>query len=294
MLSIFQDELPNLKCFSLTCYHCNQGYDTVIVPTLRRMLHLQELTLYIHIFDGPTFIGGTDLDEQILVHMPQLHTFTFYIACQTANADPTFHVTNDHIEQSFANGKYRQVNVMVDYLMPRSLTSRVFSLPCKFSRLDDIGNNIPNIVFNTVTHVTLLDKDAFVYDFFVRLARAFPFLQKLSVSNIRPPFWDWQNEDENWCSAIEYPHLIFLNIGHVHPYYVEHFLNERKMYLPRLTELEVEYETLQEVTHNFTRLETQRNCGRVKQLCLNRIIVQSENFHRYFPSLLLCSFSYFM
>ena len=279
-------DLSNLKSFSLTCHNCREAYDTILIPTLRRMSYLEELTLYVHIFDGPIFVSGTDLDEQILIHMPRLHAFSFYLAIQNAIGNPIFRVTNDQIEQTFANGKYRQVIAMVDYFEPIKMISRVFSLPCKFSRLDEIGNNIPNIVFNTVTHVSLWDKDAFRHEFFVRFARAFPYLRSLSVMNIKPPSWSQQDVQENeWPSPIEYPHLISLDIDHVHSYYVEHFLNGTKSHLPRLEELTVRYYNLEEVTENFARIETQRTCARVKRLFLQRPMAHGENFYRYFPSL---------
>jgi hypothetical protein len=250
------------------------------------MSHLEELTLYIHTFNGSTFVAGTDLDQQILIHMPRLHAFSFYIACQNDIAGSTFRVTNDQIEQTFACGKYRQVATMVDYFEPFQMICRVFSLPCKFSRLDGIGNNIPNIVFNTVTHVTLWDKDPFKHEFFVRLARAFPFLQNLSISIMKPPSWGFsQCHLLQWCSMLEYPHLTSLDIVRVHPYYVEHLLNGTKTHLPRLAELKIRYEHLQDVTQNFTRIETQRNCVGVKRLFLQHPIVHEEKFYRYFPSL---------
>ena len=275
-----------MKCFSFTCYRCGRGYNTVIIPTLRRMSHLEDLTLNVHIFNGPTFVGGTDLDEEILVHMPQLHTFAFYIDCVNAITDSTIRVTNDQIERTFANGKYSQVAVMLDYFERCKMICRVFSLPCKFSRLDEIGNNFPNIVFSTVTHVTLCDKEAFKHEFFVRLARAFPSLQNLSIWNLKPPSWGFsQRHLLEWPTTVEYPHLISLDISGVNPYYVEHLLNETKTHLPRLTELKIKYEYLEEVTHNFTRIETQRNCARVKRLFIRHLMAHGENFYRYFPSL---------
>ena len=236
---------------------------------MRRMSNLEELTLYVHIFNGPTFVAGTDLDERLLIHMPRLHAFSFYIACRNGNADPfhiapqnaivdpTIRVTNDQIERTFANGKYGQVMAMVDYFEPIKMICRVFSLPCKFSRLDEIGNNIPNVVFHTVTHVNLWDKDGFTHEFFLRLARSFPCLQNLSLWVMKPPSWGFsQCHLLEWCSVVEYPHLISLDIGGAHFYYVEHLLNERKTHLPRLTELTVDYNSLQGVTQNFTRIET--------------------------------------
>ena len=263
----------------------------VILPTLRRMSHLEELTLYLHISNGPTFVTGPDLDEQILIHLPRLHAFSFHIACRNDIAGMTCRMTHEQIEQTFANGKYGQVVVTVDYFEPYKMICRIFSLPCKFSCLENLGNNIPNIRFDTVTSVSLSHLGSFKHELFVRLARAFPFLENLSITNIKPPFLNWHCEDRDWCSIIEYSHLIFLNMDYVNPYYLEHFLNEKNMSLPRLTKLKVDYRTLQKVTHNFTRVETKRNCAKVKCLVLKEIIVQSESFYRYFPSLLFCSHS---
>ena len=208
------------------------------------------------------------------------------MAPQNAIADPTFRVTNDQIERTFINRKYRQVATMVDYFEPVKMICRVFSLPCKFSRLDEIGNNIPNIVFNTVTHVNLWDKEAFKHEFFVRLVRAFPFLQNLSIWNMKPPSWRFrQCHLLEWPTTVEYPHLISLDIARVHPYYVEHFLNETKTRLRRLTELTIHYQYLQGVTQNFTRIETQRNCAKVKRLFVQHPMVHGKNVYHYFPSL---------
>ena len=110
-------------------------------------------------------------------------------------------------------------------------------------------------MFNTVTHVTLWEKEAFKHEFFVQLARAFPFLQNLSIFNIKPPFWGKREcRSKDWSSVVEYPHLISLDINLVHSYYVEQFLNETKTHLPRLTELTVDYNYLREVTNNRTFL----------------------------------------
>ena len=71
----------------------------------------------------------------------------------------------------------------------------------------------------------------------------------------------------------------------VHPYYVEHFLNEAKTHLPCLTKLKVSYNDLKKVPENFTRDEMRRNCGRVKRLIVEHPIVYPENVYRYFPLL---------
>ncbi|CAF1098152.1 unnamed protein product [Rotaria sordida] len=282
------DDLPNLKCFSLTCYRNTEGYDILVVPLLRRMSHLEELTLYILIFRGSTCISGTHLDNEILIHMPRLHTFTFYIVSQNVDADPTVHVSVDDIQRTFTNIKYREVACMVDYFNSRDITSRVFSLPFKFDRLENITNNIPNIVFDSVTHLKLWDKDPFKHDFFVRLTRAFPFLKYLSMWNIQPPFFklrEFHLYEKDWCSIVEYPHLISLDFGDTAAHYLEHFLNETKTYLPRLTELKVDYDHLQNVTENFTNDEMRHNCSRIKRLIVEYSIVFSKDVYDYFPLL---------
>ncbi|CAF3672351.1 unnamed protein product [Rotaria sp. Silwood1] len=281
-------DLPNLKCFSLTSYHSTVGFNTVVVPLLRRMSYLEELTLYIRIWNRLTFIAGTYLDNEILIHMPKLHTFTFYIASKNDNPDPAIRISNDDIQRTFTNKEHRPMTSMVDYFDPYKIICRIFSLPFKFHRLDDIGNNIPNIVFNSVTHLKLWDKDEFKHEFFIRLARAFPFLKNLSIWNIKPPFLGtpkYHLRYKDWCSIIEYPHLISLDIECVNTYYVEHFLNEEKAHLPHLTELKVCYDSLKFVTKNFTRDKTRRNCARIKRLIVENPITYPKDVYRYFPLL---------
>ncbi|CAF3701396.1 unnamed protein product [Rotaria sp. Silwood1] len=281
-------DLPNLKCFSLTSYHSTVGFNTVVVPLLRRMSYLEELTLYIRIWNRLTFIAGTYLDNEILIHMPKLHTFTFYIASKNDNPDPAIRISNDDIQRTFTNKEHRPMTSMVDYFDPYKMICRIFSLPFKFHRLDDIGNNIPNIVFNSVTHLKLWDKDEFKHEFFIRLARAFPFLKNLSIWNIKPPFLGtpkYHLRYKDWCSIIEYPHLISLDIECVNTYYVEHFLNEEKAHLPHLTELKVCYDSLKFVTKNFTRDKTRRNCARIKRLIVENPITYPKDVYRYFPLL---------
>ncbi|CAF1310663.1 unnamed protein product, partial [Rotaria sordida] len=62
-------DLPNLTCFSLIYYNGTRAYRKQVLPLLRRMSYLEKLTLYIHILDGPTFISGARIDNEILRHM---------------------------------------------------------------------------------------------------------------------------------------------------------------------------------------------------------------------------------
>jgi hypothetical protein len=288
LFSVLQDSLPNLKHFSLTSYDGTRGYDILVIPLLRRMLNLEELTLYLHIMGGSTFISGGDLENEILIHMPQLHTFSFYMASQNVIADLNSRISNVDIEQTYINVKCRQIRSMVDYFYPMKMICRVFSVPFKFDRLEYISDNIPNMVFNTVTHLTLQDKDPFKHEFFLRLAQAFPFLKNLSLHNMIPPFWrlhECHLRDKDWCSIVEYPHLRSLDISGAATHYVEQFLNERKTCLPRLIRLTIDYNDLKKVTNNFTKDQTQCNCSKIKRLILNGYRAYPKTIYRYFHSL---------
>jgi hypothetical protein len=237
---------------------------------------------------GSKFISGSDLDNEILVHMPQLHRFSYYMASENVIADPSIRISNSDIEQTFTNIKHGQMGCMVDYFDPTIMICRVFSLPFKFDRLERISNNISNSVFNSVTHLTLWDTNPFKHEFFIRLQRAFPFLKSLSMCNIKPPFWRFDEQhlrDKDWCSIVEYLHLRALDIAGAAPHYAEHFLNERKAHLPRLIHLKIDYDDLKEVTKKFTRDARQCNCSQIKRLIIDDLIVYPKVVYRYFPLL---------
>ncbi|CAF4262047.1 unnamed protein product [Adineta steineri] len=252
------------------------------------MLHLEELTLILHISGRSILKSGTDFDDKLLIHMKQLHRFIFYVQSTERINDPTIPISISDIEQSFINRKYGQVACMIDCLDSSSILYRIFSLPTKFNYLNDITNNIPNIIFNSVTYLKLKDRNAFKHEFFVRLQRSFPNVKHLSISNIQQRYWRCNERyllEKDWCSIIEFSHLIVLDVKDANFYYLEHFLNETKTHLPCLTELKVNYDHLKRVTENFTKDEIRRNCSRVQRIILERPIVYAEHVYRFFPSL---------
>ncbi|CAF3356227.1 unnamed protein product, partial [Rotaria sp. Silwood2] len=282
------DSLTNLKCFALICYRITRGYDNLILPLFCRMSNLEELSLYIHILGGPTFISGTHLNNKILNHMPRLHTFSFYFASENVVTNSAIRISNSDINQTFTNIKHRQIASLIDYDSCRNVICRVFSLPFKFNRLTNITNNIPNIVFNSVTHLKLRDKYPFKHEFLIRIARGFSFLKSLSINTVLAPNWranECHLQHTDWCSIVEYPHLISLDICSANIYYAEHFLNETKTYLPCLTELKIRYQDLEMVTKNFTSNETRRNCTKVNRLIVGNFIVYPKDVYHYFPLL---------
>jgi len=54
-------------------------YDELIVPLVRRMVHLKKLTLYLQINHHNTSIDGYDLKNNILNYLTHLKQFQFNI-----------------------------------------------------------------------------------------------------------------------------------------------------------------------------------------------------------------------
>ncbi len=277
-----------MKCFSLTSYDDSHNYDDLILPLLRRMTHLEKLTLYLRIRHRSAHVDGKHLQNEILVHMPRLHTFVFYISTEN-NIDASVHrLSVDDIQRTFTNIKYGQTASIVHYLENYKAMYHVFSLPFIFTRLENIGNQFPNIVFDNVTHLSVIDMAPFKHEFFMRIGRMFPLLRCFCVNNVMPQSWTdggFRPNHSTTYSVIEYPHLTTLDITSVDIDYVVQFLHETKAHVPCLTELKVKHHHLKCVTMNFTRDATRRNCAQVKRLIFEDPISLSKDVYKYFPSL---------
>ncbi|CAF1592072.1 unnamed protein product [Rotaria magnacalcarata] len=260
------NDLPNLKCFSLT-YNSIEAYDAQVIPLLRRMSHLKGLILYLSIENRVVFVDGTHLYNEILIHMPQLRT--------EINIDNSVHrLSINDIQQTFNKLQYQQMACIVNYSCDTG-TCHVFSLPFSFDRLDYIGIRFGS--FETrILHWN--------YTIFPIAEEINGFEFCISVLH----FWDSKTKQFQYNQLhpiVEFPHLASLNVRRADVYYVEQFLNTEKTYLPRLTELEVDYDNLVTVTDNFTRDATRGNCAKVKWLIFEITIEYSRAVHAYFPSL---------
>ncbi|CAF3314240.1 unnamed protein product [Rotaria sp. Silwood2] len=259
----------------------------MVLPLLRRMTHLEKLTLYLRTWEK-SFVDYTHLHNDILVYMLQLHTFIFYISTEAFIDDSVYHRSNDDIENKFINIKYGQMTCIIDHFKKFEGICHVYSIPYTFTRLIKISNHFPNIVFNTVTHLLLFGIAPMKHDFFMRISQNFPILKCLVIQNEMVQSWnrDELKSDKNpFDSIMEYFHLISLDLLSANTDYVVQFLLETRAYLPRLTELKVHYRDLALVTKNFTRDATRRNCSKVKQLIFEQKIYCSNDVYEYFPSL---------
>ncbi|CAF4091079.1 unnamed protein product, partial [Rotaria sordida] len=257
------NDLPNLKSFSLTSfYYLTDRYDTENLPLFRHIPNLEELTLYIMVYDRTTFIDGTHIYNEILVHLPRLHIFNFYISTCPKMDHLVRHLSKDDIQRILINNiKYQPVDRIVnsEYKFPQC---HVFSLPFMFERLDDIGNTFPNIIFNHVRKLSVKDNVPFKHEFFKRIAFSFPLLKDLCVVNSNPQssISDERNSNDNQLySIVKLNYLNSLFLVNVHIDYVDQFLNEKKTHLPRLTVLAIDDNHLTIVTDNFTKDTTRLN-----------------------------------
>ncbi|CAF2954277.1 unnamed protein product, partial [Rotaria sp. Silwood2] len=279
------DDLPNLKCFSLKYSCLTEQYDSKILPLLRHTSNLEEFTLNATIQKPIRFVDRTQINNQILVHMPRLYKFIFYISTEIKLHHLVPCLSSDDIQQTFTNIRYQQVACLLNHCYDTA-TCHVFSLPFVFDHIRYIGNTFPSIVFSHVTNLGVHDVVPFEHEFFLRIACFFPMLEKLDVINFKSQsqISDNMNSNDNQlCSIVEYPYLILVRLGRSHIDYYEQFLNDTKTHLPRLTALTVNYDQLTIVTENFTRDATRLNCANVKELIIQRTLVHSKDFYVYFP-----------
>ncbi len=278
-----------MKCFSLTCFRQTNEYDNRVIPLLRRMSHLEKLTLYIRCHRS-VFVDGTHLHKQILTHMLRLHTFIFYISTEIYINHSVHRLCDNDIQQTFTKIGYYETACNVNYYRESKAICHVFSLPFLFDHFEKMCNNFPSMVFNHVTCLTVADTIPFSHEFFIRIAKDFPSLKFLSIFNWLPPsllhnFLEYTADNIQFYSAIEYPNLTSLDVVYADIYYLEQFLLDTKTYAPRLTEIEVNYNQLKTVTKNFTRDATRRNCANIKRLIFDKEIDYPKEMSLYFPLL---------
>ncbi|CAF3482744.1 unnamed protein product [Rotaria sp. Silwood1] len=285
------DNLSNLKCFSLTCYNLTNAYNNRVIPLLHRMINLEKLTLYIRITDRSTFVDGTHLHKEILMHMSQLHIFIFYIST-IIQIDDSFHrLSDNNIKKTFKNIGYYQISCTVNYRRSKAIC-HVFSLPFAFDRLDMITNRFPTIIFHHVTYLMVFDDDEFKHDFFIQIAKAFPLLKHLTIINKILLFMDFDKYEADYFQSrpiTQFSHLISLDMMVLNRYYIEQFLLDTKAHVPRLIELKLFYSNLKNVTKNFTRDATRYNCANIKRLIFYDTCHHPTKFDHYFPSLNIVS-----
>ncbi|CAF0995617.1 unnamed protein product [Rotaria sordida] len=289
MLQLNTEKLPNLKNFSLSsCSLKILFYDEIVIPLLHRMLNLEQLNLYFYCSRQKTFVDGNDLRTNILNHLPQLKSFAFNIRSSIDSVNQINLPSNDYIQHTFREFKYKKILSSVDYF-PDSNSGECYicSYPFTMTCYERITNNFSGQVFQSVCEVSLYDERSFEHEFFLRIAQSFPFMKKLYVINDKPQndkqCRKWKDNNNNLL-IIEYPYLVHLDLGQAHHDYVEQFLLDSKMSLPINVELHVMYESLKKVTRNFKRNATRINCSKINYICTDRISPYPKHLKDYFRS----------
>ena len=261
------------------------AYDTHVVPLLHRMSALEKLTISLLVKNRTSFIDGIHLHNAIESRMPYLFTFVFNIFTHHVLFSETNRPSSDDIRRTFIQGT--SFDCYVDYNWDGQGLCHVYSLPLPLAHLQGITNNFPGGQFIHVRSLYVMDAMCpFEHEFFQRISRSFPLLRSITVITLLEQKRSGEClDDEQVSSIVEFSHLIELDLEDAHINYVEQFLIDRRISLPRLNSLRVQYEHLTRVTENFTNNTTRLNCAKVKRLITEVIMTHSKDVYLYFPSL---------
>ncbi|CAF1203041.1 unnamed protein product [Adineta steineri] len=268
-----ETKFPKLKHFSLTSFDMIHDYDKYIIPLLHRMINLEELILFlIAIRTDSTLVDGTELYDEVLVHMSQLNKFVFSINTNVFIENNEMDVpSNEEIQNSFIGRGYGQVgscvhfeprkpkNRVIDFEEAKAIVkSHIYSLPYQFESFLHLNNSFKGGMF--------------------------PLVKTLTISNLEP-----QKKKQHSSTLISFPHLNLLNLVDAHDDYAQQFLVDANTHLPCLLDLCILYESLEIVTYNFTNDATRLYCSKLKGLHMDKPFVRPKHFDDYFPLLLYMS-----
>ena len=234
------------------------------------MTNLEELCLYLSIYVREIFIDGDNLKKNILNHMSQLNKFSFHIHSTMFINDGMNLSTKHNNQQTFKGFKDSQVISYIDYFVKRREGQcHIYSCPFLMKYYDDITNSFPGGVYPYVRVVSLYDEQPFEHEFFIRIHKSFPFIEKLTLINHHKQYYKPIDHSQN-SSIVKYCYLIDLNIKQAHDDYIEEFLCDTKTFLCNNIHLTIDCKTLLRVTYNCTRDDMRNNCAKIQKLCLFR------------------------
>ncbi|CAM4924218.1 unnamed protein product [Rotaria socialis] len=278
--------VSNLKCFLLTSFRRTNEYDKQILPLLHQMLQLEELTLSLIVGDQTSFIDGTHLVNNILNRMSYLQTFIFNIITEYVRMDEELLPTLDDIERPLIQRGFN-VNCYTDYNEFYNGQCHIYSLPYTIDCMHIHSSLFCGGLFRTVRYLYVQEFfRPFEDDFFVRIAQAFPLLNKLTIFNRykQAKLKHQQNKHESTSSIIEFSHLMILNVAMSCIDYAKQFIFDFNTRLPCLNRLHIKYKDLVIVTDNFTNNDARANCSKLQHIIFDSIpTIYPENFYHYFP-----------
>jgi len=245
------------------------------------MLNLEELTLFLTVTRIKLpYIDGTHLYNDFLIEMPHLNKFTFSINSIADDEGVKIDLpSNNDIQNSFIKIEYQHMDSYV-HITKNEVRCHAYSLPYQFDTFIHLNNSFHRGNFYKVRWLIMNDKHSFEYEFFKIISQDFPFLQRLSVNNFAP-----QKNKQHPSTLITFAEVSELILVFAHIDYVELFLLETNIRLPKLIFLRINYKSLAMVTNNFTNDLVRFKCSQLQYVVIPEPFVRPENFHSYFPSL---------
>ena len=257
----------------MTCTDRSDVYDAVVMPTLRRMINLEKLSLSL-VFDcRRRFVHGNDLKANVLRHLPRLEDFIFNIrSILPLDLDPVHLLTNEEIQCTLTELTKYPVVSYVDYFLHKSEAHcHIYTSPYSMIEYEHVSNHLPSDLFENVRFVALFDERPFEHSFFLRLAQSFPSMTTLSVTNKAAQL---EEQDPQPCDekerlpVIRYPSLRRLVLAGVHDAYVEQFFFATRTFFSNGMHVCNYRSQMKRVTNDFMRDETRQNCSKVKSFTL--------------------------
>ena len=248
------------------------------------MPNLEKLFLSL-IIDNKQFLDGNRLNNDLVNHLLKLNQLTFNIFSRIYDYKQTDARSNEEIQRTFQIFSNQQIISCVDYFPEENFCQcHYYSYPYTMTNYQNITNNFPGGFFPCVREISLFDERPFEHEFFLRLSKAFPFLRKLKIKNLKA-----QNETSLVCQdlrIIEYSSMTELCLIEVHDDYIEQFLIESKAFFPNCLSVTVRLHSLERITNYFTRDQTRLNATKIEHLVVaSREHEFSEAFAEYFPNL---------
>ena len=263
-----------------------RGYDQQVLPLIRRMPNLKELTLGLTV-TRMTFIDGVHLNTEILTRLSKLTKFIFHIYTTMPLIYPHDDRSTDDVQKTFDHWKYGRVNCHVDYFEDKAGQCHIYSIPYTMERITGVTNNFFGNSFHLVTDLWLFDVRPFEHVFFNWISRASPLLKYLTINNKTQQEHNAETESlgKSQTSTNHFPRLTRITLINAHTDYVNEFFCRTKSHVPRLSSLRINYEKLVTVTKNFTSDSTRFNCAQLKKLLVEEKMVYPRCFYEYFPLL---------
>ncbi|CAF4258033.1 unnamed protein product [Rotaria magnacalcarata] len=154
------------KLFSFYSERDTDKYNELIVPLLHQMSNLEELDLHLVVYCEKRSIDGYDLKYNIINNLLRLNKFIFNIRSRLSINDQVYLSSNE------------------DY--HKEGQCHIYSYLSQAKYYEYITNNFPGGLFKYVREVSLYDERPFEHEFLVKIAKSFPFMERLTVYNDKP------------------------------------------------------------------------------------------------------------